>query len=200
MNRQTKAVSIAAVVGLALGLWIQASSVMTAAYVTPLDRFNPFNPSVLGYWVGALSIFPMILVVITTAVTARKAGWRNSILNSIGAIVGVWATICVAIIVLAAAQPKKEFPLADASADRASFVEKASVACVPHQQSLPENTNASAAAIEAYCTCYGNSLADVTTMDELQYMRQHRTPSPSLAAKIFATYPKCSQALNNSRQ
>jgi len=45
MNRQTKAVSIAAVVGLALGLWIQASSAMTAAYVTPLDRFNPLRRS-----------------------------------------------------------------------------------------------------------------------------------------------------------
>ena len=159
MSPQTKAVTIAALVGLALGLLTQASEVLTAGYVTPLDHFNPFNPAILGYWVGLLGCTPLILVVVTIAGTARKAGWRNSILNGIGATVGVSVIICVAIIALAAARPKKELPFADASSDRASFVKNASASCVTRQHNVPENRNVPAATFNAFCACYGNSLA-----------------------------------------
>jgi hypothetical protein len=194
MNSQIKSLTIAAIIGLALSILGQASSVLTNGYVTPLDRFNPFNAEILAYWIGALGGLPLILIVGVVMVTWRKTGLRFSILNCIGAIVTVALIICLSIITLAAVEhPNKDTPLAAASADRATFIKSTSASCVTRQQSAPENKSVSAAAINDFCTCYGNSLADVTTMDELEYMVEHHGPSPSLTAKINAAFQKCVQ-------
>ena len=199
MNSQIKSVTIAAVIGLALSILAQLSSVLTQGYVSPLDRFNPFNGQILGYWVGALGALPLILIVGTVMATWRKAGSRNSILNGIGAIVTVTLVICLTIISLATLEhPNKDAPFATASADRATFVKSTASSCVTRQQSAPENKSMSVEAINAYCTCYANSLADVTTMEELTYMVERHGPSPSMTAKINATYQKCAEAANKS--
>jgi hypothetical protein len=83
MNSQTRSVTIASLAGLAAGVLVQGSKVITTGYLTPLDMFNPFNTFVLGCWVGALSIFPLIFVIIVIAATARKEGLRNSIFNGL---------------------------------------------------------------------------------------------------------------------
>jgi hypothetical protein len=196
MNSQTKAVVIAFLAGLALAVLTQAIDVMRTGYITPLDTSNPFNPEVLGYWVGALSGVPLIFVVIVIAATARKAGLRNSIFNGLGAVigfVGVSLVIGYAVIAVATAQPTKELPFADASANRASFVKGASSSCAKKQQALPENKDVPAAAIDAFCSCYGNSLADVITKAELAHMDQHHTPAPSMVEKINMTVEKCNR-------
>jgi hypothetical protein len=199
MNSQIKSVTIAAVIGLTLSILAQLSSVLTQGYVAPLDRFNPFNTGILAYWVGALGVFPLIFIVGTVMVTWRKAGSRNSVLVGVGAIATVAMLICLAISSLAALErPNRDAPFATASADRATFIKSTTSSCVTRQQSAPQNKNLSAAAINAFCACYGNALADVTTMDELFYMDQHRAPSPSMTEKINATYQKCVEAANRS--
>ena len=53
MNSQIKSVTIAAIIGLMLSSLAQLSSVLTRGYVSPLDRFNPFNMEILlrlGYF------------------------------------------------------------------------------------------------------------------------------------------------------
>jgi hypothetical protein len=194
MNSQTKTVMIAFMAGLALAVLTQAIDVMRTGYITPLDPFNPFNPEDLGYWVGALGGIPLIFAVIAIAATARKAGLRNSIFNGLGAVVGfvgVSLVIGYAVITVATARPTRELPFADASANRASFVRGASSSCAKNQQALPENKDVSAAALDAFCSCYGNSLADVITKAELAHLDQHHAPAPSMVEKINTTVEKC---------
>jgi hypothetical protein len=191
---QTKAVTIAVLTGLALGVLSQASSVISTGYITPLDTFNPFNAEILGYWVGALGFWPLLLIVIAIATTARKAGLGNSIFNGLGAILGVSFVIAFAVIVVAAAHPKKELPFAEVGRERAEFVKGASSSCIRSQQANPNNQSLPAVSIDTYCTCYANSLADVTTRAEVQYTDQHHAPAPSMVEKINATFQKCVQA------
>lgn len=199
MNSQIKSVTIAGVIGLALSILAQLSSVLTQGYVSPLDRFNPFNAEILAHWVGAVGALPLILIVGTVMATWRKAGSRNSILNGIGATATVAMIICLAIISLSVLErPNKDAPFATASADRATFVKSTTSSCVIRQQSAPENKSVSAATINSFCTCYGNALADVTTMEELTYTVEHHGPSPSMTAKINATYQKCVEAVTKS--
>ena len=187
MNSQTKTVLIASLAGLALAVSTKASSVMSTGHITPLDTFNPFNPGVLGYWVGTLGFFPLFFIVFSIAATARTAGVRSSIFNGLGAVVGVLLTITGAVIAVATAQPKKAFP------DRASLVKNATSSCLKNQQVIPENNVRSAAMIEAFCSCYGSSLADVTTAAEVAYADQHQTSAPTMIEKINTTVQKCVQ-------
>jgi hypothetical protein len=177
----------------------QASSVISAGYITPLDTFNPFNLEIISYWVGVLGFVPLLFIVIAIATTARKAGLRNSIFNGLGAIVGVFFVIAIAVIAAAAAHPKQELPFAEVGPERAAFVKGTSASCVRSQQAKPENQSLSAASLDAYCTCYANSLADVTTRAEIYYTDQHHTPAPSMVEKINATFQKCVQE-SRSRQ
>jgi hypothetical protein len=191
MNSQTKWVAIASLGGLAAGVLVQGSKAITTGYLTPLDTFNPFNTFVLGYWVGALSIFPLIFVIIVIAATAPKEGLRNSIFNGLGAVVGVSLVIVCAVIAVAATRPKKELPYAEASADRDSFVAGASSSCAKSRHAAPENRDVSAEFIDAFCSCFGNSLADVATRVEITHMDQHHTAAPSMIEKIETASQKC---------
>jgi hypothetical protein len=198
MNSQTKAVAIAGAAGLALGLLSQVSSVVSQGYVAPLDTSNPFNGGVLGYWSGALGIFPLVAILLTIAATARKAGWRRSILNGFGSVLGVWLVICIMVIVVAAATyPIKEHPFAEASAARTDFVSHTISSCLTRRQAVPENASSSAA-VTAFCTCSANYLADVMTRDELQYFEQQHAPSPSAIAKISAAQKNCTETASVS--
>ena len=91
-------------------------------------------------------------------------------------------TITSVVIIVAAAHAKKEFP------DRASLVKNATSSCIKNQRIIPRSEVASAAIIEAFCSCYGDSLADVTTMDEVTYQDQHQTFAPTMIEKINTTF------------
>jgi len=182
MNSQTRTVVVASLVGLGLAVSGKAPGVISSGSITPLDTFNPFNLSVLGYWVGILGFLPLILIVSTVAATARTAGLRSSVFNGLGAVVGVSLTIAGVVVAVAAAQPKKEFP------DRASLVKNATSSCIKNQRIIPKSEVASAAIIEVFCSCYGDSLADVTTMDEVTYQDQYQTFAPTMIEKINTTF------------
>ena len=189
MNSQINAVIIAALAGLTVAVLSQSSSVIPIGHIPPLDIFNPFNLRILGYWVGVLGVLPLICVAIAIGATARKAGLRNSILTGLGAVVGVSLVISCAAVAVAITQSKKELPLRVAGADRDSFVIDASSFCA---RTINRN-KASAAAIDAVCSCYGNALADVTTRTELAYIGQHHTFPPSTTEKTNAVSQKCAQ-------
>lgn len=199
MNSQIKSVTIAGGIGLTISVLAKLSSVLTQGYVSPLDRFDPFNTEILAYWIGNLGVWPMIFIVGTVMATWRKAGTRNSILNGVGAIVTIAIVICFAVVTLAALeQPNKDAPFKAASADRATFIKTSTASCVRRQQSDPQSKNVSADAINAFCSCYSESLADVTTMEELTYMTEHHGPSPSMTEKIKAAYQKCVEPARKS--
>jgi hypothetical protein len=192
MNSQTRVVAIAAVAGLAIALLAQWSDVIRVAYNVSLGT-SKFDGNVVGYWTGMLSGLPLLFVVIAIIATARKAGLRYSILNGLGAGVGVFGVsfvIICAVIAFAPARPQKELPFADASEARISFVRGALDSCAQKQKALPQNKDVPAAAINAYCSCFGNSLADVTTRAEVASMGQ-RQMTPSLAEKFKTAAEKC---------
>ena len=153
---QTRAVAFAALVGLALAVLSQASRVVSNGGITPLDTFNIFNVEIISFWLGALGAIPLICIVIAIGVTAQKAGLLSSILNSLGAIVSVLLVVSVAEIGLAAAYPKKEFPLATGEPNRDSAVKGAMNSCIKRQHELPQNRRASDELISNYCKCYAN--------------------------------------------
>ena len=190
MNSQINAVIIAALAGLTVAVLSQSSSVIPLGHIPPPDIFNPFNLRIIGYWVGVLGVLPLICVAIAIGATARKAGLRNSILIGLGAVVGVSLVISCAAVAVAVIQSKKELPLRDAGADRDSFVIDVSSFCAKMERTIKGN-KASAAAIDAVCSCYGNSLADVTTRTELAYIGQHHTFPPSTIEKTNAVSQKC---------
>lgn len=196
MNSQINAVIIAALAGLALAVGIQASSVISAGYIPPLDASDPFNLRILGFWVVVLGFLPLIFILIAIAVTARRAGLRNSIFTGLGAVAGVSLVIIGAVVAVAIVHSKKEFPFRNASADRASFVRTQASFCATMQQAFK---GVPAAAVNAVCSCYGNSLADVTTRTELVYMDLHRTFAPSMVEKTNATLQKCVQLVQGQR-
>jgi hypothetical protein len=137
----------------------------------------------------------MIFVVIAIVATARKAGLRNSILTGLGAVVGVFGVSFVLVygaVAFATAYPQKELPFADAGKARNSFVKGASDSCAQKQKALPQNKDVPAAAIDAYCSCFGNSIADVATRAEVAAMGQRQT-TPSLVEKLKAASEKCAR-------
>jgi hypothetical protein len=192
MNSQIRAVTIAFVAGLALALLAQWSEVIRMGYSASLGP-SKFNPNLISYWTGMLSGVPLIFVVIAIFATARKAGLRNSIINGLGAAVGVFGVsfvIICAVIAFAGAYPQKELPFADASEARSAFVRGASDSCAQKQKALPQNKDVPAAAIDAYCSCFGKSLADVVTRTEVASMGQ-RQVIPSLVEKSKTASEKC---------
>ena len=192
MNSQINAVIIAALAGLTVAVLSQSLSLIPIGYIPPPDIFNPFNLRILGYWVGVLGVLPLICIAIAVGATARKARLRNSILTGLGGVVGVSLVISCAVVAVTIIQSKRELPLRAAGPDRDSFVRDASSVCARMEQAINRN-NASAAAIDAVCSCYANSLADVTTRTELAYIGQHRTFPPSTTEKTNAVSQKCAQ-------
>src|SRR5262249_58276059 len=108
--------------------------------------------------------------------------------------------VSCAVVAVATIQSKKELPLRDAGAVRDSFVIDAKSFCTKMEQSIDRNKASGAAAIDAVCSCYGNSLADVTTRTELAYIGQHRTFPPSMTEKTNIVSQKCAQLFRVQRR
>ena len=196
MNSQINAVIIAALAGLALAVLTQVSGA-TSGFIPPIDTLVPFNPRVIVYWVVVLGFFPLIFILIAIGVTARKAGLRNSIFAGLGAVVGVPLVIVCAVMAIGIVHAKRDFPFRDTGAGRDSFVKEASSFCVKKQHAIPgKNKAAQTASLEAVCSCYGNSLADMTTTAELAYMNQYHTFAPSMTEKTAFVSKKCMQLVH----
>jgi hypothetical protein len=192
MKSQIRMIIIAFVAGLAIALLTNWSDLIRVGYGASLTS-NPYSGNVLGYRAGELSSLPLIFVVVAIVATARRAGLRNSIINGLGAVVGVFGVsfvIVCAVIAVAAAYPQKELPFADAGAARESFVRGASDTCAQKQKALPQNRDVPAGAIDAYCSCFGNALADVVTRADAASMGPRQT-TPSLVEKAKTASQKC---------
>jgi len=182
---------IALVAGLVIALLFQAPDLMTMGYVASLGP-NPFSPNVISYRAGELASVPLLFAAIAIAVTSYKAGLRRSILNLLGAFIGalgISSVIVYAAIAFAANRPPKELPFADAGASRTGFVKGMSDSCAQKQKTLPGN-NTVPAAIEAFCSCFGNALADVATKADVASLAQRQAP-PGWVEKVNAASQKC---------
>jgi hypothetical protein len=94
-------------------------------------------------------------------------------------------------------QMMKEFPYAGPGIARDAFVKGASGSCAQKQKTLPENKNIPAAAIDAFCSCFGGSLADVLTRDEIASLGRHEAPGPGFTEKARTVSEKCSRLAND---
>jgi hypothetical protein len=199
MNFQINAAIIAALAGLIAAVLIQASGVMSGN-IPPLDTLVPFDLRVLGYWVGVLGFFPLIFILIAIGVTARRAGLRSSTFTGVGAVAGVLLVVICAVIALGIVHAKKDYPFREAGAGRASFVKDASAFCLKNQHVIRgKNQSALTTSNEAICSCYGSSLADMTTTAELAYMNQYHSYPPSLTAKTGIVSQRCVQLVRASQ-
>ncbi len=197
MNFQINAVIIAALAGLIVAVLIQASGVISAGAIPPLDTLVPFDLSVLGYWVGVLGFFPLIFILIAIGATARRTGLRSSIFTGLGAVVGVLLVVVCAVIALGIIHAKRDYPFREAGDGRASFVKDVSAFCLKNQHVIRgKNQSALTTSNEAVCSCYGSSLADMTTMAELAYMNQYHTFAPSMTAKTSIVSQRCMQLVH----
>jgi hypothetical protein len=190
MKSQIIAVAIAFVAGFAIELLTQSAGVISMGDNASLSNFIG---NVVGYWTVMLSSLPVIFVVIAILATARKAGLRNSILTGLGAVVGVFGFSFLLIygaIAFGTTYPRKEIPLADAGKFRNSFVKGVSGSCAQREKAHPENKDVPAAAIDALCSCFANSLADAATRADIVSFGLHET-TPSLAEKLKAASEKC---------
>jgi hypothetical protein len=191
MKAQTIAVTIAFVAGFAIQLLTQSPSVISMGYFVYLSNFSG---NVIAYWTGMLSSLPGMFAVIAIVATAWKAGLRNSILTGLGAVAAAFgvslALIYGTIAFTAAYYPKKELAFADAGEIRNSAVKGASDSCVQKQKALPQSKNLPAAAIDAYCLCFGSAWADVATTADVASIALRQT-TPSLIAKIKTASEKC---------
>ncbi|SRR5579871_1046482 len=199
MNLQINAVIIAALAGLTLAVLGQASGVMSGN-IPPLDTLVPFDLRVLGYWVVVLGLFPLIFILIAIGVTARRAGLRSSIFTGVGAVAGVLLVVVCAVVALGIVHAKRDYPFREAGAGRASFVKDASAFCLKNQHVIRgKNQSALTTSNEAVCSCYGSSLADMTTTAELAYMNQYHTFAPSMTAKTSIVSQRCMQLVHSPR-
>jgi hypothetical protein len=205
MSTQTKTVMIVFLAGVALVFLIEASGAVRGpvGYIPPIDMTGPINADrsfrighFMGHWAvhwAVMGLIPLMLAAIAIAATAYKAGLRSSIFNALGAAGGV---VCLPIVIsgaqvaIAATRPMKELPFAEASTERDSFVRGALSGCAKKLQKVPENKRLSAAAIDEYCSCSANSLADFVTKDDIASMAQHEAAS-SMADKVNTVSQKC---------
>jgi hypothetical protein len=193
MKLQIIAVTIAVVAGFVIELLIQSPGLISVGYNASLSNFSG---NVIAYWTGMLSSLPVIFVVIAILATAWKAGLRYSILTGLGAVVGVvvvsFVLICGSIAFATAYFPQKELPFADAGAARSGFVNGSLGSCARREKANPQNKDVPAATIDAFCSCFGNSLADIVTKVDVAAMGQRQT-TPSLGEKFKMVSEKCAQ-------
>jgi hypothetical protein len=202
MTSQIRMATFAFLAGLAIALLVQVPSVVGVDSAKLFDPSNLFNPGFLAYWTGRLAAVPLIFVVIAIVATARKAGRGSSIVAGLAAAVLIpgislaitWAAVAVvAAPQLYADQLTKEFPYADAGIGRTIFVKSASSSCAERQKTFPENKTTPPAAIDAFCSCFSNTLADVITKDEIASLGRHEAPGPGFAEKTKTASQKCTR-------
>jgi hypothetical protein len=200
MTSQIKAATFAFLAGLAVALLIQAPAVINADDTKLFDPANLSNPAFLAEWTARLAGVPLICVGIAIVATARKAGLGGSILAGLVAAIVIasvsfgitWSVIAVAAAPqLYADQLTEEFPYANAGFSRTIFVRGASSSCVQRQKTLPDSKDVPAATIDVFCSCFGDTLADVITRGDIKSLGRNEAPGPEFAEKTRTASQKC---------
>jgi amino acid transporter len=165
VNAQTKTTAKAALIAFALTLISPIGDAVTKGYIEPLDTLNPTNGEIIAHWIGFLGGLPLIVALITVAVTGRKAGLRSSLLNGIGAIIVIPLILLPLIVATAAAfSTNDEYPFMKDGVGRRLFVKQAKSSCA---EQLSKASDGSQALIDAFCSCYAGTFADTTTRTEV---------------------------------
>jgi hypothetical protein len=192
MNAQTRSVLKATLIGFALSIVVTAVSVLQEGRLDPIDPYQIFNGGVIGHWVGRVGFLPLIFAIGAIAFSIRKTPIWVSILNLVGAVVGISLVVAIGVVAVAAAYPVSERPFAS-GAERDNFIKSGMSSCVRTQRGRPENRNVSDDAINAFCSCYTNAAADSTTHEDIQYQTKYGAMSDDAKAKLTAAYNKCLQ-------
>jgi hypothetical protein len=195
-NSQTKSVVMAVLAGLGLSILVAALNVMSEG-LKPIDPYQIFNPAIIAHWVARIGFVPLIFVSVAIALSFRKTPIWVSTLNFLGAVVGISLVTSIAVVTAAAVYPIKEFPFKAIGPDRDEFVKNAMSSCISNQQTTPKNWGVSQTIISDYCTCYANSLADITTKEDIKYQTEHGGFSPNAIAITTSSAEKCAQAVRN---
>jgi hypothetical protein len=191
VNKQTKTTVKASLIAFALALIGPITTALTNGYIDPIDIFNPLNDEIISHWIGYLGGLPLIVALITVAVTARKAGWRSSLVNGIGAIVMIPLILLPLIVATAAAfQTNDEYPYLKDGVARRLFVKNATDSCA---NALLKRPDATQAFIKTFCYCYAGSLADTTTRTEVLGFNERLGPNQAMREKFTAAMNKCNQ-------
>jgi hypothetical protein len=180
-------------IGLGVSIVVAAISVLQAGRMDPIDPYQIFNAGVIGRWVGRVGFLPLIFAIGAIVFSIRKTAIWVSILNLVGAVVGISLVVAIGVVALAATYPITERPFAS-GADRDTFITNGMASCVRRQRGLLENRDVSDAAIHVFCSCYTNAAADATTREDVQYEAKYGTMSDDTKAKLTAAYNKCVQA------
>jgi hypothetical protein len=196
MNSQTKIVMIA----FAAGLVPAVLAVMASGGMMPDNLLA--TDTQISEWSGdkatELCFPPLIFALIAVAATGYKAGLRSSVLNALGAVAGAIVIVAVTGYIAYTAETT-QLPFAESGKVRDAFVKRATSNCTRKQRADPQNAALPAATIEAYCSCLGNALADVTTRFEIASLNQHKTPEPGYVEKTNAASLKCSQVVQDQK-
>lgn len=79
------------------------------------------------------------------------------------------------------------------AANRDVFVKLITKGCAVEAQKL--HPNYSDGVIATYCSCIANGQADVTTIDDMNYIRDHnQQPSEDYRQRVAKLYPRCNAA------
>jgi hypothetical protein len=193
MNPQTKAVIKAATIGLAISLVVTAVGIVSEGRLKPIDPYLILNPGIIGHWVGRVGPIPAIFVIVAIGLRFREAGLWMSVLNFVGAVVGISLVISAGVVIAAAVYPVAEFPLAVPGPHRDDFVQKGLTSCFRSQRGRAENQGVPDGTISSFCKCYIDSLAETSTKEDIEYQVKHGTFSPHAVTKMTAAYNECNQ-------
>jgi hypothetical protein len=200
MNSQTKIVIGAFVAGLAAaGVGSLISGGIMPDHVSHFDTDTHISEWV-GEKIGQLCLSPLIFAAVAIAATARSASLRSSVLNALAVVAAVIAIAAPIVYAGSIAEARLQgLPMAEAGKTRDAFVKGAIRTCTRTQQADPQNSGIPAATIEAFCSCVGNALADVTTRADVAFINQHQTPGPGYAEKSDAASQKCAQVVQDQK-
>jgi hypothetical protein len=146
MHPQTRNVLKAALIGLAISIVWAAVGVLQEGQLRPIDPFEILNAGVIGHWVGRVGFLPLFFAVAAIGFSIRKTPIWISILNLVGAVVGISLVVAIGVVAVAAAYPVPELPFAG-GADRDAFMKSAMASCIRTQRA--QNQSLSDSAINA---------------------------------------------------
>lgn len=178
MNHQTKCTLLGASIPFALLLLTGGPNLLTDG---PIDTLDPFNDEVIRHWLVYLGAIPLVVALIVVARTAKNAGRRSTILNAIGAVVGIPLVVTTLVIGAGFALATNDnMPYAADSVGRRLFVKVAAAACV--KNGAGASVGVPAAQGVAYCSCTANAIADVVTREEVIGLTQAAMRDTGLVA------------------
>ena len=165
MSEQVTAIKKALYFGFILSLISPTVSVISNNLEPyEFDFIDIWNPEVISYWVGRITVVPILFVVVAILWKRKSETVGKSILNGLLAIT---LSIAVAIpfpIALNAFYPVNEFPYAQSGKVRDRFLKTVFDGCVSSIQSSAQDS----ANTENFCLCYAEGMAAQITLIDLK--------------------------------